>query len=341
MMFELSWKLPFFLVLILASAFFSGSEAALFSLGRYRLLKLHRTSVKKFTILQKMLESPTKLIGTLLVGNEIINTAIGVVGSSIVYEIFSGFGLARNPLLPILSVLILLPFLIILCDLIPKAIGLKVPEKVVLFNSRPLWFFHLAVRPVRNLVNWFPEQLFRLFRVPPKSDSVSEEIFRVLVDKGYKEGVLDLQEKQLIHNVFKIDDLVVTQIMTQKNQVVYLTENMSVDESLVIIEREGYSRYPVLNEERNKVVGVLYAKDLLGLSESTKKLPMSSFLRPPLVIHTNALVVELFFQFRMKRTHFAVVANEVNQQLSGVVTLEDVLEEIFGVLKDERDDIDV
>lgn len=333
---EWLWKLPLFVLLLFVSAFFSSSEAALFSLGRYRLQRLHRFSIRKFAILEKMLETPTRLISTLLVGNEIINSTIGVVGASIVYDVLQK-NKEFNPLLPILTVSILLPILIIFGDLIPKAYGLKNAEKVVLWSAYPLWIFYRFIAPVRALVSWLPDQLLTILRIGTKSKSVSEDVFRVLVDRGHKEGVLDLQEKQLINNVFKIDDLLVSQVMTPIEKVTYLTESMSMEECLILVEKEGYSRYPVLNQTKTTVVGVVYAKDLIGSSDAIHGLSLKTFLRSPLIVYGETLTIELFFQFKMKRTHFASVVDQSSGKLLGVVTLEDVLEEIFGDLKDERD----
>lgn len=332
-----AWKLPIFFGLLLVAAFFSVAESSLFSLGKYRLQRLHRFSARKFAILEKLLESPTKLISTLLVGNELSNIALEVIGASIIYDHFTPRGEDSHPLLPLLTVAILLPVVIVVSELIPKAYGLKNSEKVALWSAQPLWFFYRWIAPLRSLIQWLPDRLLRFFRIPPKSNSVSEQVFRVLVDRGHEEGVLDSQEKQLIHNVFKIDDLVISEIMTPLAKVASLSEDMDVEQCLAVIQREGYSRYPVLDADRSRAVGVLYAKDLLGAGDGAKDAPLRSYLRSAFVVQHSTLVIEVFFQFKMKRTHFAVVLEEGTARILGVVTLEDILEEIFGDLKDERD----
>jgi len=158
-----------------------------------------------------------------------------------------------------------------------------------------------------------------------------------MVDAGREEGVLDAQEQQLIHNVFKLDDVRVRQIMTPVSKVLSLHERMKIREVLNRIGEDQYSRYPVLNRAGDRVVGVIYTKDLLTEADLDPEDPVTAFMRPPLLVEPDANGLELYARFRNRQTHFGVVVRPEDGSFIGVVTLEDVLEELFGELRDERD----
>lgn len=324
-------------ILIVLSAFFASSESALFSLGPFRIRRLRSYTRKSFQAAQKLLERPTRLISTLLIGNEIVNAAISIVGSSLVYSLFRHR--IDNPAwLPFLAIAIVLPFVLIFCEIIPKTLGLKLTERVAAFNARPLLWFSQMVQPVRDLLVWIPEKILKLFgKSVTDKETVSEEVFRSMVDLGMQEGILDAQERRLIHNVFRLDDIQVSSIMTYQESVSHVWNNSTIGQCMRHFEAERFSRYPVLNRDNQKVTGVLYAKDLLAPEPLPEDQPIENYVRPALLVSPQATALDLFAQFRSRRTHFAVVVNLDTQEMLGVVTLEDVLEEIFGDIQDERD----
>ncbi len=322
--------------LILASGFFSSSEAAFFSLGFHRVRRLKAVAHHSYLAAQKLIKDPTKLISTLLTGNEVVNSLIGVVGSSLVYR------QVRNHVfpeyLPLVAVAVVLPFVLVFGEIIPKTFGIKFPERMVTLNALPLYWFSRAIAPLRDGLAWIVDTLVTLlggnFNRP---DTVSEAVFRSMVDAGTEEGVLDFQERRLIHNVFDLDDLRIERIMTPKSKVSSLRLNMTIEEALNQIASDRYSRFPVLDEREERVVGTLYIKDLLGLSLDQQRGTISSYVRSALRVAQETTALHLFAQFRAQRTHFGVVCGTFAHEMVGVVTLEDVLEEIFGDLRDERD----
>lgn len=332
-----SFKLILFFVLLLFSAFFSSSESSLFSLGRFRIRRLKNIGLKQYNAAKNLIDHPTRLISTLLIGNEMVNAAIGVVGSSLVYELFEGK--IDNPKwLPVIAIASVLPFLILFGEIVPKTLGLKFSERVAALNAIPLDLFSTLIRPIRGLVSVFPEVLLKLLgNKKEKGDSVSEDVFRSMVDVSTKEGVLDSHERELIHNVFLLDDVLVETIMTPKNHMSFLVDTQTVGQVLDKFLTEHYSRYPVLNVEQKWVVGVLYVKDLLSVDPSKYNEPLSSYLRKPLIVEPTDHAMKLFTDFKNHKTHFATVVKNATQEILGVVTLENVLERIFGDIRDERD----
>ncbi len=328
-------KIVLLLFLIAASGFFSGSESAFFSLGMYRVRRLKGKGNRSFSAAHTLLSKPSKLISTLLTGNEFVNAAIGVVGASLIYDLFHEK--VEPEALPWLGIFLVVPFVVVFGEIIPKSMALRNPERYVSLNAIPLSLFSRAVAPIRDFLNAMSQRLVKILGEAPSSGGIQEEVFRSMVDAGTEEGVLDDQEKSLIHNVFQLDDVQVRQIMTPKEKVAVLSQDMSLDEALRIIEEEKYSRFPVLKEDKKTVAGVLYIKDLLNDQELGLKNPVSNFMRNALTVSPDNHGLALFAQFRSKQTHFGVVVDGADQHMIGIVTLEDVLEEIFGEIRDEQD----
>lgn len=332
-----SWlKLSLLGVLILASGFFSGSEAAFFGLGLYRVRRLQARSMRSFQVAQRLLGEPTKLISTLLTGNELVNAAIGVIGTSLVYAFLRGQ--LEPKYVSLVVVLLILPFVLIFGEIIPKTFALRFPEAFVRWSARPLAWFSQSIAPVRNSLAWFTEKMIATVSTSKGEEKgLAEDVFRSMVDAGTQEGVLDVQEQELIHNVFQLDDVRVSQIMMPADQVSTLRSGMKMAKVMQHIEMYQFSRYPVLHENEESVVGVVYTKDLLRSTSPDPTESVNSYLRSPLLIPSDMNAMELFFQFRARQTHFGVVVQPASKNMIGIVTLEDVLEEIFGDIRDERD----
>ena len=327
-------KIGVLTVLALLSAFFSASEAALFSLGFYRVRRLKTNHPKAYRAAQKLLREPTKLISTVLTGNELVNTSIGVVSSVIILDYF-GDSIDLD-LLPFVVVGMTLPILLIFGEIIPKTLGMKSPEKVSSWVAVPLAWFSDLVAPIRNNVSRLSDFVLKITGKVHSHGDVSEEMFRAMVDTGHKEGVLEAREQQLIHNVFKLDDVLISNIMTPKERVSFLRSNKTLDEAVKQFQTEKYSRFPVLSAEGNRVEAVLHVKDLLGDQQYQPTDPITKLTRSHLTVKPTMNALELFIQFRQKKTHFAVVTDEKGDMV-GVVTLDNVLEQIFGAFRDERD----
>lgn len=333
---SLSTKLVLIAACLAASAFFSSSEAALFSLGLLRVRRLRATAQKSYEAALKLLTEPLKLISTLLTGNEVVNSATGIVGSSIVYELFADS--VPHEYLPVLAIVVVLPVVVFFGEIVPKTLAIKHPERFVTWNAVPLIWFSELVAPIRDSITWISSRIVPPVATKgPSAKGFSEEIFRSMVDTGTREGELDTQEQRLIHNVFNLDDVKVAQILTPWEKVACFKIDTTVGEAKAICEKERYSRFPVLNYEGSQVEGVLYVKDLLGSENLKAGETIRSWMRTPLVVFPTTSALELFAQFRGQRSHFGVVVERDTRKLIGVVTLDDVLRQIFGEIRDERD----
>ena len=264
-----------------------------------------------------------------------MNAAISVVGSSLVYRLL--YNRVEHEYLPLLAIICVLPFVLIFGEIVPKTLGVRNPERLAAMNSLPLYWFSRFIAPVRDGLSWISHQVLRITGSSVSgAGGVSEEVFRSMVDAGTEEGVLDAREQRMIHSVFNLDDLRVDRFMTPFEKVSYLQSKMTIREALKKIDSERYSRFPVLDEEK-KVVGTLYSKDLLGVSDLDPDASILPLIRAPLLVPRETTALHLFAQFRSKRTHFGMVCGTFAHEMIGVVTLEDVLEQVFGDIRDERD----
>ncbi|MFH1018284.1 MAG: hemolysin family protein, partial [Pseudomonadota bacterium] len=291
---------------------------------------------RSFAAGQRLLREPTRLISTLLIGNELVNAAVGVIGSSLVYKFAEGR--VADKYLPVLAVASVLPFLLIFGEIIPKTMGVKHPEGLASRVAVPLDWFSRFVGPLRDVLSWISEQVLAFTGGTERGPlRVSEDVFRSMVDTGTEEGVLDPNERRLIHNVFRMDDIRVSQVMTPKSGVSFLREAMTLAEVVGRFESEKYSRYPVTDAQGEKITGILYVKDLIGVEAWDAKKPWTACVRPPLHVESDTNCLELFLRFRSRRTHFAIVQAPQTGDMLGVVTLDDVLRVVFGELRDQYD----
>ena len=339
-------KISFLVVLLLCSGFFSGSETSLFSLGRverYRIREEKETFVSR--CLQALVERPRRLIVTVLIGNELVNITIAALGASLM----DGALLARPPFVSMDSVLlktiiataVCFPLLLVVGEITPKTLALYNPRRFARFAAVPLRLFYLLISPVRWILASLSNGIVRLFfGEAPKADSpMTEEEFRELVDQSNEGGVLWEAERDFIHNIFDFGETRVSEVMTPRTDMFSLKGDQSLEEILVVIEEQHYSRIPVYEEDKDDITGILYCKDLLGLRadpEKRRDWNLRAFLRKPYFIPQTKRASDLFREFRFNRIHLAIVVDEYGG-VAGLVTMEDLLEELFGDILDDYD----
>lgn len=339
-------KISFLSVLLLFSGFFSSSETSLFSLGRlerYRIREEKKTFISR--CLQELLERPRRLIVTILIGNELVNITISSLSASLVDDFF----LARTPLASVDPVLlktviataVCFPLLLVLGEITPKTMALYNPKRVARFAAVPLHLFYFLIAPVRwvlaSLSNWIVRLLFG--ESPTVDAPITEEEFRYLVDQSNVDGVLWEAESEFIHNIFDFEETRVSAVMTPRTDMFCLQADQSLEEILKVIEEQHYSRIPVYEEDKDDITGILYCKDLLGFTLDPEKRGhwnLRALLRKPYFIPQTKKASDLFREFRLDRIHLAIVVDEYGG-VAGLVTMEDLLEEIFGEILDDYD----
>ena len=336
-------------VLIALNAFFAATEIAVISLNEKKVRALADDGNKKAIKMLKIIEEPTKFLSTIQIGI----TLAGFLGSAFAADNFAE-GLSNsivttfhlsadkakiiNTVAVVVITLVLSYFTLIFGELVPKRIAMKNKEKLANSVCGIISFLTNILKPIIWFLTISTNAVLRLVGIDPheKEEPVSEEDIVLMLDAGADEGSLDHDDIEYIKNVFKLDKLTAEDVMTPRKSVISLTEDATDDEILKIIKEENYSRIPVLEDDNDSVVGILHTCDYL-LKRNDKDFSLKSILMPAVFVPESVSLDVLFKDMQTDHNHMAVVVNEYGET-SGIVTMEDILEEIVGEIWYERDE---
>lgn len=334
-------KILAIILLLCLSGFFSSSETAFFSLSKVRLRRRKIRKDSSFKYIANLLRAPSTFLATVLIGNEIVNISIAVVAAALFYSLARG--IISDRFLPFCSMVVTVPVLLLLGEIIPKTLAVRFPERIALSNAYPLHLFSTAIAPLRHALNSAAKVFIGLFvkdptKQPLDSVSIDEGIFRSMVDIGSREGTVEPHERDLIHRAFRLDDITISDIMVPREEIVAVPLDISEDALMEIIETRRFSRYPVYKKSLDEITGFVHAKDLLRLKGTQKKrlLTIKSILRKPTLLLESRNALSVFLQFQKNKSHIGIVIDNQGKTV-GIVTLEDILEELFGEIIDETD----
>jgi len=317
------------LVLVSLSALFSGSETAIFSLDRIRLKSLIDKGVPGAKLVEKLRSDPKLLLGTLLLCNNAVNVAISALATLLIIKAFGDVALGA-------ATFIITILLVIFGEYMPKSYAAHHNERIAVLVARPVWLLTIVLRPLVRVV----ESVVRLFIRSddgPVSTLIGEEEIRTMAKLGAKEGTVERGEKELIDRVFLFNDITAYDVLTPRELMVTLSADMQIADAVAAVDDHKYSRYPVL-DENGSVVGIVHIKDLLGAiahgrAEGTT---VGKLAAVAIAVPDDALIDDLFRRMKRGRVHMAIVENAKNG-IVGLVTLEDMLEELVGEIADESD----
>jgi putative hemolysin len=336
---ELSIAIPLAAVCVMISAFCSGTEVALFSLRRVDREQLARSESVVDGRIIKMLERPRRLIATVLIGNEAFNSILAVISLGVVARMLAGM----SPwAIGGVALACTLPLVVLIAEVTSKTLAAKAPLTWSRICVLPLSLFMMAVTPIRWVVQAVTSVLLAPFgeaaRTRPARD-LSEEEFRTLVDAGSAQGQVDARERRLIHRVFEFSDKNVGQVMTPRDRIFALSYDLPVQRLVKEVAARGFSRVPIYQKSLDNVRGILNAKDLVrAVAGQGLGRPLGDILHEPLFVPRTTPVKRLFLTFKQKKVHMAIVVSEYGKVL-GLVTMDDLLAQIFGQLRDERADL--
>ena len=336
-------------ILILLNAFFAATEIALISLNEKKIRSLADDGDKKAKKLIKIIDDPTKFLSAIQVGI----TLAGFLGSAFAADNFaekltgflvSTFNVSEeyigtiDTVSVIVITLILSYFTLVLGELVPKRIAMKHKEKLANGVCGMISVLTTVLKPIIWFLTVSTNLVLRLFGIDPhaKDDAVSEEDIVVMLDAGADEGTLDKDDIAYIKNVFKLERLSAADIMTPRSSVVAVPEDISESDLLSIIEEEGYSRIPVYAESLDKIVGVLHTRNYL-LKRTARDFKLEDVLIAPEFVPETIRLDALFKDMQETHTHMVLVVNEYGHT-SGIVTMEDIIEELVGEIWDEQDE---
>lgn len=333
---DLQVAIPLAVMCVLISAFCSGTEVALFSLRRVDREELGKSSQATDKRILKLLERPRRLIATVLIGSQAFNSVLAVIVLSMVItlepvdDVWANGGIALA---------ITLPLVVLISEVTAKTLAAKAPLWWARTASGPLWLFYWLVTPIRLIVHYSSEIVLRPLgasaRTRPARD-LSEEEFRTLVDAGSAQGQVDARERRLIHRVFEFNDKNVGQVMTPRERMFAVSYDLSAQRLVKEVAARGFSRVPVYQKSLDNIRGIINAKDLVRTAaKQPLGRPLGELLHEPLFVPRTTPVKRLFLTFKEKKVHMAIVVSEYGKVL-GLVTMDDLLAQIFGALRDER-----
>ena len=320
------------IVLLGISGFFSMSETGLMSLSKIRTRHMVEEGVKGATTLEKLLNDPSRLLGAILIGNNIANIGASALATSIAVN---SFGEGSVGVVTIIMTVLVLVF----GEITPKSIAKQNSEKVALIVVKPISFLVKVFRPLVSIFTSISNFFIKILGGDPEAAQpfITEEELKTMVGVSEEEGVLEGVEKEIIFNVFEFADTQVKDVMVQRVDVISLDINSTYEEVIKIVKEEQFSRIPVYNENIDNIVGILNVKDLIiGLNQN-ENFNISSYIREPYYTFEYKKIINLFNEMKKTRNHMAVVLDEYGGTV-GIATIEDLIEEIVGEIEDEYDE---
>lgn len=317
-------------ILLGLSALFSASETALTAVNKIRIKTLANDGDRRAQKVEKLLNQQTRMISALLIGNNIVNTGLTALATVMVTKAFGSIyvGLATG----VLTVLIL-----IFGEITPKNCAAKSSERLALTVGGIIYIWMIAITPVSVVLNIIVRAIMKLLGVDPNQrDTYTENEIRTIVDVSHEDGEIEIEEKEMINNVFDLDENTARDVMVPRVDMVFLNVNSGYDEIISIYREHKYTRMPVYEDDTDNIIGTLNIKDLL-LYEEREHFNLKDIIREAYFTHEYKKTSELMQDMLKNGITFAIVLDEYGDTV-GLVTIEDLLEEIVGDIRDEYDD---
>ena len=328
-----TYQIIILLILLALSAFFSSNETALMSVNKIRLRSLADEGNKRAAMALDILENQTpKLLSAILIGNNIVNISASSLATTLAYS-FGGYMVSIVTV--ILTVLIL-----IFGEITPKNYATINSEKITLRYIPVFKFLMTIMTPVIFIINLFSRGVMRLMRVDPDaaSKAMTEEELRTIVDVSHEDGVIESDEKEMIYNVFDLGDATAKDIMVPRVHVTFADVESTYDELIDIFREDKFTRLPVYKDSQNNIVGIINMKDLL-LYDKNEEFVIDHFLRKPHFTYETKSISDLLVEMKDSTFNIAIVLDEYGD-MAGLITLEDILEELVGEIWDEHDEVE-
>ena len=324
-------QLLILILLIGLSAFFSSAETALTTVNKIRIRNLAEAGDKSAVTLTKVLEDQGKMLSAILVGNNVVNLTASSMSTTLAMNIWSNkaVGVATG----VLTLVIL-----VFGEISPKTISTLYSEKISLKYAKFIYLFMTVMTPVIYAVNVLSSGFLRLVHVDPnrKQEAITEDELRTIVEVSHEEGVIESEEKKIINNVFDFGDSVAKDIMVPRIDMAMVEVGATYDELIDIFREEKYTRMPVYEETTDNVIGIINMKDVL-LIDRNEEFHVRDLLREPLYTYEYKNTAELMVEMRQTSNNMIIVLDEYGAT-AGMITLEDLLEEIVGEIRDEYDE---
>ncbi|MGL5348678.1 MAG: HlyC/CorC family transporter [Peptostreptococcaceae bacterium] len=322
-------------ILLFGSGFFSASETSLMSLSKIRIRHMKEEGVKGAKLVASLIENPNSLLGSILVGNNVVNIAATSISTSLFINLLGPEGVPVATL--VMTILVL-----IFGEITPKTIAANNSEKVAILVSKPIKIIIFILRPIVWVFNLITGVIFKLLGVDNKNNQpyITEEELKTMVNVSHEEGVLEIEERQIINNVFQFGDMQAKEAMVQRLDMVAISSEDTYDEIIEMFKTEKLSRIPVYNDSIDDIIGILNIKDVIFLSdEDIENFKVCNYLREPFFTYEFKKITQLLEEMKIERSQMAIVVDEYGGT-AGLITIEDLVEVIVGDIDDEYDEDD-
>lgn len=327
-------QLVVLVILLFLSAFFSSAETAMTTVNKIHIMSRANMGNRRAKTLLKIIDNPGKLLSTILVGNNIVNLSASSLATTWTTRVFGNafVGVATG----ILTLLVLL-----FGEITPKTMATIYAEKISLSYAPVIYLLMKVLTPVIFLVNKLSNGILRLLGIDPdgKQNTMTEQELRTIVDVSHEDGVIESEEKQMIYNVFDFGDSRAKDVMVPRIDMSFIDVNATYEELLEAFKEDGYTRYPVFEDSTDNIIGTINMKDLL-LWNPEEKFSIRNILRKPYFTYEHKSTASLLMEMKEYSVNFVIVLDEYGAT-AGMITMEDLLEEIVGEIRDEYDEDEV
>lgn len=316
---------------VMGSAFFSSSETALTSLNVFKIRQMEENGVENSSLVRRLTDDIGKVLTTILIGNNIVNIVTTTIATIFFTDLLGSSG-------AVVSTIILTLTILIFGEVTPKNIATSSSEKLALKVAKPIKFFDFILKPLSFFLQAITNFLTKIIigENSQKGDLVTEEDLKTIVDVSEEQGVINDQESEIINNVFEFGDSDVEDIMTARTNMEAIAADMEDKELKDFLKNCKHSRIPVYGKSIDNIIGILHMKDIVAFIAEDKDLNIEEMVRPAFYVYDNMHIFDLFKSMRGENVSLAIVIDEYGGT-SGIVTIEDIVEELVGEIEDEYD----
>ena len=322
---------------LIAIAILSSSESSFIAVNKIRIRSLLEKGDSRAKAVQKILDEHDRLFSAVIFSGNLFTVLATSIGTALALRYFGEDGI-------IIATIVMTFLIVVFGELAPKTFAVTHSEKVSLLLAKPIAFYIKLISPLVWIFKVSSNFIIKMLggKEMPVSPLVTEEEIKTMISIGEKEGMLEEEEKDMLHKVFEFGDKVVTEAMVPRTEIVSIPEGSTIEDALNLVSEEGYSRYPVIKESIDNVTGILYVKDILikmAEGKIQKDLPITELVREAYYIPENKMVTELLDEMQKNKFQIAIVMDEYGGT-AGLITLEDIIEEIVGGLQDEFEEME-
>ena len=328
----ITFEIIIILILIVFSAFFSLSEAALLSVGKIRIRHIAESGNNNAKQVVRLLENPERFLAAILIGNNIVNISASVLATDAALRYFGDSGLA-------IATGVMTLFILVFGEVLPKTIASRNAENIAILVANPIMIVINIFRPVVWFLTTIVNSMIMLLggKERVKHPFVTEEIINMMLKVGEKEGTIEKHEREIISNVFDFTDEKAHGVMTPRESIVSIEESETLETALKLINESGHSRIPVYRKDFDNIIGMIYAKDFLKFRDyELGRTKVHEILRPILIVKAGQEISSVMKELQQKNMAISIVVDN-NMKVLGLVSIEDILEELVGEIFDEYD----